>query len=96
MPFWNSSKISDDEEKLIEELRKQQRKQLEQLFAYYQTLEKYRNELNEDLAELQKNYDDAKAAPAGPPLPASPIVKLGEVDMTEDDAVDCVAECIQF
>jgi hypothetical protein len=91
-----NSKPTEAEEVQIEELRKKQRKQLEALFNYYQTLEKYREELQEDLKKLQKDYDEAKAAPVGPPLPPSPVVKLGDVEMTEDDAVDWVAEVIQF
>ena len=95
MPFWNS-KPTEEEEKLIDDLKKQQRKQLESLFEYYQVLEKYRDELQSDLKVLQKNYDDAKAAKEGPALPPSAVVKLGDAEMTEDDAVDWVAEVIQF
>ena len=84
------------EQQQVDELRSSQKKQLEALFAFYESLERHRNELKADVAVLESAIAAAKAAPVGQPLPPSPIVRLGDVEMTLDDAVDWVAECMEF
>ena len=88
--------VTPEEEQQIQDLNSQNRETMNKLFLHFQALEEYRDQLNEDVRELEQRVAEARAASTGTPATASPQVRLGSVEMTEDDAVDLVAECVQF
>lgn len=91
-----SSILSAEEERKVQELVNTNKQKLEALYAHLQLLEKYHGEIQEDISVLEADVEAAKAAPQGAGPPPAKTVRLGDIEMTDDDVKNCIAETIQL